>query len=47
VSYDDPESIRLKAAFARKLGGVMFWELSQDTPRGALLESIAVGLDVH
>jgi chitinase len=47
VSYDDPESVRLKAAFARKLGGVMFWELSQDTPRGALLESIAVGLDVH
>ena len=44
VTYDDPESIRLKSQFARKLGGVMFWELSQDTADGALLESIAVGL---
>ena len=38
VSYDDPESIRLKSQFARKLGGVMFWELSQDTD-GTLLDA--------
>jgi chitinase len=44
VTYDDPESIRRKAEFARQLGGVMFWELSQDTPDGALLQSIAAGL---
>ena len=32
ITYDDPESIRKKADYARrrKLGGVMFWELSQD-----------------
>jgi chitinase len=32
VSYDDPESIRLKAEYVREngLGGMMFWELSQD-----------------
>jgi chitinase len=32
ISYEDPESIGKKAAYARnkKLGGVMFWELSQD-----------------
>ena len=32
LSYDDPESIRLKSQFARKLGGVMFWELSRTRP---------------
>ncbi len=32
VSYDDPESIRLKAGFAiqMKLGGVVIWDLSGD-----------------
>ena len=32
VSYDDPQSIDLKVkyALAKKLGGVMIWELSQD-----------------
>jgi chitinase len=43
VSYDDPESIRSKAAYAKKLGGVMFWELSQDAD-GVLLEAVATGL---
>ncbi len=32
ISYDDPQSIRAKAEFAKDkgLGGMMFWELSQD-----------------
>ena len=45
VSYDDPRSIELKSAYARErgLGGIMFWELSQDT-RGALLDAAHRGL---
>jgi chitinase len=45
VSYDDPRSIALKAAYARErgLGGVMFWELSQDAG-GALLDAAYRGL---
>ena len=45
VSYDDPRSIALKAAYARErgLGGVMFWELSQDAD-GALLDAAYRGL---
>ena len=37
ISYDDPSSIAAKARFAREkgLGGIGFWELSQD--RGARL----------
>lgn len=40
LSYDDPASIAAKAALARSrgLGGVGFWELSQDTA-GELVES--------
>jgi chitinase len=42
ISYDDPQSIREKTAYARKLGlgGVMFWELSQDRD-GELVDAIA------
>ncbi len=42
ISYDDPESIRLKAEYVRKanLGGVMCWELSGDDARGSLLTAI-------
>lgn len=41
VSYDDPESMSLKAQYAvnHKLGGVMFWEYSGD-PSGVLLNTI-------
>ena len=41
ISYDDPESIAGKAAYARqnRLGGVMFWELSQDR-NGELLNAV-------
>ena len=38
-SYDCPEAMRKKMSYIRKqhLGGVMFWELSHDTPDGELL----------
>lgn len=41
ITYDDPESIAIKAEYARShhLGGMMFWELSQDY-RGELLDTI-------
>jgi GH18 family chitinase len=44
ITYEDPESIRVKMDYAkdRGLGGVMFWELSQD-PDGTLLEAIRTG----
>jgi GH18 family chitinase len=34
ISYDDPKSMAIKADYvkARKLGGMMFWELSGDDP---------------
>ncbi len=40
ISYDDPESIGVKADFAKTkgLGGVMFWELSSDD--GSLLDAV-------
>ena len=40
ITYDDPQSIRIKAHYVRKhrLGGMMFWELSQDA-NGALLDA--------
>jgi chitinase len=45
VSYDDPQSLALKAQFvkARHLGGMMYWEQSQD-PDGELLDVLARGL---
>lgn len=41
ISYDDPESIRAKAAYVQshELGGIMIWELSQDG--GELLRVVA------
>ena len=44
ISYDDPESIRLKGEYvaAQKLAGAMFWELSHDD--GALLDALRAGL---
>ncbi|WP_049907862.1 glycosyl hydrolase family 18 protein [Haloferax elongans] len=41
ISYDDPASIeeKVKLAKSRGLGGVMFWELSQDY-NGTLLDAI-------
>lgn len=45
VSYDDPQSLAYKADFvkARHLGGMMYWEQSQD-PEGELLGVLAAHL---
>jgi chitinase len=42
VSYDDPQSLRAKAKYARdkKLAGVMIWELSEDDDRSSLLNAL-------
>jgi chitinase len=42
ISYDDPESLKLKAQFARdkKLGGIMIWELSADDAKSSLLNAL-------
>lgn len=42
ISYDDPQSIAAKVAFVRNkhLGGVMYWEESQDTD-GELLRAVS------
>jgi len=41
ISYDDPQSIAAKAAFvkAQHLGGIMYWEQSED-PQNVLLDAI-------
>lgn len=45
ISYDDPQSIRAKADYVHDnhLGGMMFWELSQDR-NDALLDVIVTSL---
>ncbi|MEP7291487.1 MAG: glycoside hydrolase family 18 protein [Chloroflexota bacterium] len=47
ISYDDPESLAAKAAYVREhgLGGIMIWELSQDTADSALLTAVYEGLN--
>jgi chitinase len=42
ISYDDPESLRAKAAYvvSQKLGGIMFWELSGDDAQGSLVSAL-------
>jgi chitinase len=46
ITYDDPESIRLKAQYVRErsLSGVMIWELSQDDEQHSLLKGLNAGL---
>ncbi len=45
ISFNSPATIEQKAALAReKAGGVMVWELSQDTPDHALSAAILRGL---
>lgn len=46
ISYDDPESIGIKANYARtqQLGGVMIWELSTDDDQHSLLNAIVAKL---
>jgi len=43
---DDPASVREKTRYARekKLGGIMFWELTLDKPEGGLLQAISDAL---
>jgi chitinase len=45
-TFDDPPVMAAKAAYARsnRLGGIMFWELSGDTPDGELIHAIAGAL---
>jgi chitinase len=45
-TLDDPEVLKQKAAYVNDndLGGIMFWELSGDTPEGDLIRAIASGL---
>lgn len=45
ISYDDPESLRIKARYIRRhgLGGAMFWQYYDD-PSGALLRALETGL---
>jgi len=45
ISYEDPQSLAVKAEYVRthRLGGMMFWELSQDRD-GRLLDEIVTGL---
>nr|QGH83626.1 chintase [uncultured bacterium] len=42
ISYDDPESLRIKADYVKNagLGGIMFWELSADTDEHALVNAL-------
>jgi chitinase len=46
-SYDTPQTIRAKMAYAKQqgLGGAMFWELSGDTANGSLINAIDQGLN--
>lgn len=43
---DNPKSVRLKTEYARKkkLGGIMFWELTLDTPKDGMLQAISDAL---
>ncbi|HKY12770.1 MAG TPA: glycoside hydrolase family 18 protein, partial [Gaiellaceae bacterium] len=45
-TFDDPRVMKHKAHYVLKnnLGGIMFWELSGDTPDGELIDAIADGL---
>jgi chitinase len=42
ATYDDKKSIAAKSAYvlSKNLGGIMFWELSEDIPQGGLLNEI-------
>lgn len=42
ATFDDKKSVSAKVKFIRrqKLGGIMFWELSEDNPSGGLVDAI-------
>jgi chitinase len=48
ITYDDPESLRIKAEYVRAegLGGAMIWELSGDDRGSSLLKAIRDGLEL-
>jgi chitinase len=48
ITYDDPESLRIKAEYVRAegLGGAMIWELSGDDKESSLLKAIRAGLEL-
>ena len=45
ISYDDPESMRLKGEYARAqgLGGLMFWQVTSDDGEHSLLKALTEG----
>ncbi|WJY52311.1 glycoside hydrolase family 18 protein [Streptomyces chengbuensis] len=45
-TYDDPQVLRTKSAYIRRLGlgGAMFWSLDGDTPDGELMTAVDRGL---
>ena len=47
ATFDDKRSLEAKTKFVRmrKLGGIMFWELSQDENKNGLVEKIYAGLN--
>ncbi len=47
ATFDDERSIGKKTNFIlrKKLGGIMFWELTQDKPTGGLIDAINNGLN--
>jgi len=48
ITYDDAESMRVKAAYTNQqgLGGMMFWEASEDvtTPGASLSDAVYEGM---
>ncbi|MGW1299307.1 glycosyl hydrolase family 18 protein, partial [Streptomyces sp. NPDC002514] len=46
-TYDDPQVLKTKAAYTRKLGlgGAMFWSLDGDTADGELTAAVDKGLN--
>ena len=46
-TFDDPKVMQDKAHYVRKLSlaGVMFWELSGDTPDGELVKTLHTALN--
>ena len=47
VSYDDAESLGLKATYIRQhaLGGGMIWQIGGDDDKGTLLKAVVEGLE--
>jgi chitinase len=47
ATYDDPKSIKAKSKYIRrkKLGGIMFWQLTQDKPTDGLVDVMAKTLN--